>query len=294
MNLSSKNVFIILIFIFLANTGWAHVHWTKLNQADPSLVGLYHFDSDNSQTGQMLHVAEAMPEERGLVIQAPDGEGLSKTQETNGELFAPHALVFHSPQKVESEDVVHGVEGDLTIEFFLRWDPDMTESSIEIGLSAGPKLRITRNVENPSQDQYGIQATHGDFVSAPGFPNWEALGEEEAALGEWRHVGVTIHSTGIHFDESLQHDVYNQGTVARFYWNGHLTGTVPAAVDLTGVRVHDHSPVVINNIAGTITIDEFAVWNTDWSENGANHSPFADGRGIGTFQSHVNSWNLFR
>lgn len=294
MRILNKVLAAFMVSLLLAPICSAHVHWTELNQADPLLAGLYHFDSGNIQAGQLLEVAEGMPTDRGLVIQEPEGDGISNSSDTNGSLFGPNALVFHSAQKAESEAVIHGLDAGLTIEFFLKWDPAMEHSSIEIGLTSGAKLRITRDLNDPSQDQFGIQATHGDFVSASGFPNWEALGEEEAALDEWRHVGVTIHSTGLHFDETLQHDVYNEGSVARFYWNGHLTGTAPATVDLSGVQVHDHSTLIINNIEGTIAIDEIAIWKTDWSNNGENHSPFSDGRGSGTFQSDVKHWAVFR
>jgi hypothetical protein len=137
-------------------------------------------------------------------------------------------------------------------------------------------------------------ATHGTFVSAPGFTNWSDVGDDEAPLGEWIHVAVAIDSTGSTFDVPSNHHKYNPGTVARFYLNGHAVGNAPHTVALDGVLdIHaEGSVLTIRNVSGTANVDEVAIWGVDISAGGSVANPFADGRGAGV-QTAVEHWMLF-
>ncbi|MDX1973475.1 MAG: LamG-like jellyroll fold domain-containing protein, partial [Candidatus Sumerlaeia bacterium] len=185
------------------------------------------------------------------------------------------------------------VDKDLTIEFWLRWDAAPSTSSVEIGLRSGAKLRITRDTVTPANDQFAIFATHGTFVSAPGFTNWDAVGTEEAPLAEWIHVAVAIDSTGSTFDVPTGHHKYNPGTVARFYLNGHAVGSAPHTVPLDGtLDFHSESSLLtIRNLSGSVTIDEVAIWSADLSVGGTVVSPFSNGRGVGV--SSISDWSTF-
>lgn len=284
---------LILFAISFSAPAIAHVHWHRVNDFSPGLtVGLYHFDEHGVSVGQTLKPAPGLPLNRGLLIGAPSGDGLASVHDVPDAIFEPHALHIRSAQIMDSTETVGDLEGDLTIEFWFKWDVDLEYQRVQVGLRSGAKIEIARSTVNPASDVFGIAFVHGDFVSAPGFVNWDEVGEEEAGLGDWRHVAVTIHSTGIHFEAGLGHDVYDPGSVARFWVNGHAVGVHPHTVDIAGKQMHDASRIRIRSLAGPIRIDEVTIWRKDWSENGTVAEPFADGRGEGIPQS-VENWKLF-
>lgn len=290
---SAPRAALLLFAISITAPAFAHVHWHRVNDFSPGLtVGLYHFDEHGVGVGQTLKPAPGLPLNRGLLIGAPSGDGLASIHDVPGSIFEPHALHIRSAQIMDSTETVGDLEGDLTIEFWFMWDVDLEYQRVQIGLRSGAKIEIARSTVNPASDVFGVAFTHGDFVSAPGFVNWDEVGEEEAGLGDWRHVAVTIHSTGIHFEAGLGHDVYDPGSLARFWVNGHAVGEHPHTVDIAGMQMHDASRIRIRSLEGPIRIDEVTIWRKDWSENGTVPEPFADGRGEGIPQT-VENWSLF-
>lgn len=272
--------FAALALVALAAPVRAHVDWTRVNDVDPDTLGIYHFSDEAADAGLVQPTHPCMDGCLGLVIGAPGGDPMTLVHDTPKAIFDPHAARFASAQTLDSTCSV-AADGDVTIEFWFKWDASRAASSFEVGLRSGAKIRVTRDEANPAGDQFGVQGTHGDYRSSPGFTNWAVVGDEEASFGEWRHIGLTIHSTGVSFDETLAHDVYNPGTVARLYYNGHATGDAPHTIDLGGFQVHADSRLRVNNLSGVAYVDEFTVWKRDWSDNGANLAPFADGRGSG-------------
>ena len=264
----------------------AHVHWTQTNNINSSTVGLYHFD-DASTTIAMP--ALGLPPDLGFTVFSGSTPFMSPVSDTPGSIFAPQGLSLPATQTLRTTSTVGGLDGDLTIEFWFKWAPTLNAAQLEIGLRSGARILLSRDQLNPSNDKFGVAGTHGSFVSAPGFTNWTAMSEDEAALGEWRHLALTVHSTGLHYDTLSGHDVYNAGTVGRLYYNGHAVGSYPFTFDLSGLQVHDASGLTIIMTGAGMTIDEMAVWKYDWSQNGAIANPFANGRG----NAAVNDWQMY-
>ena len=293
----------------------AHITWTQVNTNDYRALGMYHLNDTVFTTGSVLAVDTGWSTNRNLVIQAPTGSGFSSAV-SGPEAFFGTALRMNGAQRADSTfnfgyddpayvgpdtngalpgDNTLGpdlVDKDQTIEFWLKWDDAPTSSSVEIGLRSGSKLRVTRDTLTPANDQFAIFATHGTFVSAPGFTNWFDVGDDEAPLNEWIHFAVAIDSTGSTYDVLSGHYRYNGGTVARFYLNGHEVGTAPHTVSLAGsLDFHSESSLLtVRNISGVVTIDEVAVWGVDLSDAGVAANPFANGRGNGN--AAVRGWDL--
>lgn len=305
-----------LAALALSQPALAHVTWTQVNQYDSTAIAMYHLNDTDTTTGQVLDVAPGWTAPRNLVIAAPTtGPGFASAA-SGPEAFFGTALRLNGAVRADSTynagyddpayvgpdtngtlpgDNTNGpdlVDKDLTIEFWLKWDPAPSASSIEVGLRSGSKLRITRDTVTPANDQFAVFATHGTFVSAPGFTNWVAVGEEEAPLDEWIHVAVAIDSTGSTFDVPSGHHKYNAGSVARFYLNGHAVGAAPHTAALDGaLDFHSESSLLtIRSLSGAVTIDEVAIWGTDLSVAGTVAGPFANGRGSGV--SSVRDWSL--
>jgi hypothetical protein len=267
----------------LSGASWApaHVDWTQVNQPDPQTLALFHFDEHHHD---LFVNEEGLAPSFDLHVSAPSGEEFGfEHKDLPDAIFAPHAIHFRSAQRAESSAEAAGVDGDLTIEFWFQWDPALTTQRIEVGFAESLRLVIARDASNPANDLFGVAGAepHGDFRSAPGFVDWPTVGSEEASLGEWRHVAVAIHSTGLVHDMGLDHDVYAAGSRGRFYLNGHLTGVSETVLDIEGMRGHEHSTLVIDNKEGLFYIDEATFWTKDWSDNGAVGFPFGDGRGAG-------------
>lgn len=278
--------------ILIPVSAWAHVNWTRINDVDPDIVALYHMDGHDTAVGDELPVASPLPAGLNLVVGPTTGSGAFAEHDTAGAIFGPHALGMSSTQNFESTAVVLGASNDTTIEFWFKWDDTVTSQTLTAGYRRAAKIMIARDTLNPANDRFGIQFVHGDYVSAPGFTNWAEV-SGEADLGEWHHVAATIHSTGTNYDSGLGHDVYNSGSVARMYLNGHATGMAPHTIDITGKQLHDDSRIRIVNTNGTVYIDEFTIWAKDWSENGAEDHPFDDGRGSGNLNSSVKGWEAY-
>lgn len=284
-----------VVLLLLAANASAHLHWTQVNSIDPDQFGLYHFDDATAAVGEVLDVPAGINASRGLTIGAltPPGAGMSISTNLPDTFFGPGSLRLDGTQRADSSFVIpSGAAGDTTVEFWLKWDAAPSASDVQIGLRSSAKLRIVRDTATPANDKFGLLATHGDYVSAPGFTDWTAVGTEEAPLDEWIHFAVTVHSTGFTYDSVAGHDRWNAGSTARFFLNGHEVGAAPHSVSVAGMQVHDDSKITVNNISGAVTIDEVAVWGIDMSVNGTATAPFANGRGSGI--SGVSDWALFR
>lgn len=278
--------------MILAAPAAAHVHWTRVNDVDPLIAALYHFDTSDTAVNDVLPVAAPLASDLGLVVEATTGTGTFAVADVSDSIFGPNAIRLESTQDLRSAGTIADTDGDLTIEFWFKWDPTVTAQTVTVGLQSTAKLVIARDTATPANDRFGIEFTHGDYVSAPGFVDWPTVGLEEASLGEWRHYAVTIHSTGMTFDAVSGHDKYNPGSTATIWLNGHATGSHPHSVSIEGMQAHDASRVRIRNTGGIVYIDEFAIWKHDWSGNGTVANPFANGRGEG-LPSSVETWDAF-
>lgn len=320
MTTRSKNLLALLAaattFLFIPTLSQAHVTWTQVNQLDPNAIAQYHLDDSVFATTSPLIVGSGFNNDRHLIIQAPtSGPGFSSV--AGPESFFATALRLDGTQRADSlanfgydnpsyvgpdlngalpGDNNNGpdlVDKDLTIEFWIKWDDAPTSSSVEVGFRSGSKLRISRDTVNPANDEFGILATHGTYVEAPGFTDWVTVGDEEAPLNEWIHFAVAIDSTGSTYNSLTGHYEYNAGTVARFYLNAHAVGVAPHTVPLDGLLdFHSESSLLtIRNVSGVASLDEVAIWRVDLSEAGTALSPFSNGRGLGV--SAVSNWEAF-
>lgn len=260
----------------------AHVHWTQRNNVTADTVALYHFSDTNTTVA-----APASPLAQGLGLTVFSGAtSLVPVADTPGAIFNPQGLNLPATQTLRATDTASAVDGDITIECWFKWSTGVTSATLDIGLQSGAKIRIARDASTPANDKFGVAGTHGSFIPVPEFTNWTDVGEEEAGLNEWRHLGLTIHSTGIYYDAVANHDRYSTGTVGRMFLNGHVTGAAVHTIDLSGLKVHDASGITIIMTGGGMVVDELAVWRKDWSANGATPNPFANGRG----GAAVNDW----
>lgn len=260
----------------LCTLAHAHVHWTQTNNINSNTVALFHFD-DASTTAAMP--AAGLAPDLGFTVYTGSAAFLSPVTDTPGSIFLPQALNLPATQTLRTTTSVSGLDGDLTIETWFKWQPSLAACSLDIGLQSGAKIRIVRDTLNSANDRFGISGTHGSYITAPGFTNWAAMGDEEASLGEWRHLALTVHSAGIHYDPVAAHDVYSTGTIGRLYYNGHAVGSFPYEINLSGLQVHAASRLTIVVTGGGMALDELTVWKQDWSDNGTVPNPFSNGRG---------------
>jgi hypothetical protein len=178
----------------------------------------------------------------------------------------------------------------------LKWPTGFDSASLTFGFRSGARILVTRDVNNPANDRFGVAATHGSYVSAPGFTNWVDVGTEEAPIGDWIHVAVTLSvEDPIYFEPATNHDHYTTGTLARFFLNGHLVGsTNNTAVNVGGVaglQLHNPSRVRVGTLSGgNVLVDEVAIWNRDWSANGTVLNAFDNGRVI---PAAVQDWAMY-
>lgn len=312
--------------MILAAHAAAHVTWTQTNLYHPDALAVWNLNDSSFNTGESLATVAGYPSVNGLEILT--GTGTMSSSTSTPEPFFGTSLRIEGPLRADTFNENFGywdrdplqpqdnpqapapgnnnlgpdlVTGDLTIEFWLKWDPAPSASSVEVGFRRGSRLRITRDTATPANDQFAVVATHGTIVSAPGFTNWVDVGTEEAPLDEWIHFAISIDATGNYYDATpgITHHFYDTGSVARFYINGHAVGTAPHTVALNGnpsstnnLQIHgEYSKLTINNISGNVTIDDVAVWAADLSEAGTIANPFANGRG--NVASSVEMWHVF-
>ena len=232
MTINLRSILVSSAMLAAAQPALAHVTWTQPNQFDATAIAMYSLEESTLSTAAFLAPKAGWGSERNLVIQAPTGTGFS-TVATSAYGFLGNALRMDGAQRADTLNIVGGnfgyddpsytgpdlngtlpgdnelgpnlVDKDLTIELWLRWDAAPSASSIEIGFRSGSKLRITRDTVTPANDQFALFATHGTFVSAPGFTNWVDVGDDEAPLGEWIHFAVAIDSAGSTFDVPSGH-----------------------------------------------------------------------------------------
>jgi len=276
---------LVVIITSLVVPAYAHVHWNRVNGVDPETIALYHFENASAQVAPP---SENLAPNLGLTVFS--GASITSTIDTPDTIFQPNALTLDATQTLRTTATVTDLAGDLAIEFWFKWAPDMTSSTLEVGLSSGARLMIARDTANPANDRLGVAGTHGSYMSAPGFTNWADFGEEEASLNEWRHLALSIHSTGIHFDQAAAHDVYSTGTTGLVMYNGHPVGFTPFSFNLSGLRVHDASRLTVVMRGAAIAIDELTIWRRDWTENGTKLDAFSNGRGG---QTRVSGWEIY-
>ncbi|CAN5492379.1 hypothetical protein BH09SUM1_BH09SUM1_00200 [soil metagenome] len=303
MNFASNAQRIIAAALILAASqgASAHVIWTQGNSIDPDCRALYHFTAASTNVGD--HILPASPEpstEEFVVAAATAGPGASLSTDTAFAFLGTNSLKLQGTQTIDTQGNVLGgnlgqsylSSNDSTVEFWFKWDVTTPSQTLRVGLSRTAKILIVRDNATPANDRFGIEFTHSDFVSAPGFTNWGAADPDEAALGDWHHAAFTIHSTGITFDSLDGHDKFNAGSTAIIWLSGHPQGASPFTVSVTGMRAHDASKVRIQTDGtSAVFIDELTIWSKDLSNNGALLTPFANGRGTGS--SPMRDWAAY-
>jgi len=259
----------------IVSTASAHVHWTRSNSVDPATIALYHMDN---VTTVSIPAAAPLSSDRGLQKSSLSDQ-LTTTSDTAWPFFQPASLQTSGQQVLLSGYAHPGCTGDLTIECWFKWTSDLTSSSLEIGFQSAARLRLVRDEANHANDRLELAGIHGTRAPHPEFPGWDEIGPEEASLDTWRHLGITIHSTGATFDASRGAYVYDPGSVARIYLNGHRLGVNTTTISLTGLQVQQVSNLTMTASGNGLVVDEVTIWSKDWSENGNVTSPFSNGRG---------------
>ena len=324
-----------------AAVSFAHVTWTRLNAPDPTNFAVYHLDDVGPFTDGSIVASSQHNSVFDLVVD-PTFIGTG-TVTSSAETFSvppvsgnTGSLTFSGLVNTTIPSTAAGVLtpnfNDNTVEFWFKWPvPFTTPQEVRVGSSAGAKILIKRDPVTPANDRFGLVFSHGDTVSAPGWVNGTTTWADfptEAPLGDWIHVAVATDSTGVESTSAaaiaLGHELYQPGTRAWIYVGGHKWGLAPndfidlgnnTEVDPTnypsgrGIRTHDAARIRIENITGTIQIDELTVWGTDLSNAGtavgtsvtpSSPTPpypagpffgFGDGKGSGT--ASVTNWSMF-
>src|SRR5690606_9594178 len=98
------------------------------------------------------------PTPRELRIQAPTAGGNSLTTSTDVaySVLGPHSVRFNDRQTLLTLEDFSETVLDCTIEVWIKWSPDMTASTLQVGANAGPKLLIARDNLNSLNDRFGI------------------------------------------------------------------------------------------------------------------------------------------
>jgi len=287
-----------ILVIAMPEVAKGHIDWTRANDIDPDCIALYHIESNQVQQGMQVGVSAGLSAGRSLVILPPAGVAASVSADVAQSIFFPYSFRFNSIQELRSAELIgsglnESITEHLSIEARFKWHAGMTSSTLIFGLADGPKLQISYYPGKPDDDRFGIATASGDYRSAPQFINWIPLIEHDGGIGVWSHAGLCIHSTGVSYSTERQSLVYNAGSLARFYVNGHLVGDFSvSALDIAGMAIAETSAIIIQCAAGShVSFDEFTVWSRDWSDNGEEFSPFRDGRGSGI--SGVEEWMIY-
>lgn len=275
MRVHATATMIFSVVLLCTNAGAHAINWDRVNAVDADTLALYHFDN---ATADLAPVES--PLNAGLDL-APSSAlaPITVSSDVVSGIFAPQSIRLMTTQTLQSTSALTDVSGDLTIEFWFKWLPTMTSSTLQVGLGSGARVLLARDVLYPVNDRFGVGGGHGTFRSAPGFVDWPSVGEEHADLNTWYHIGLAIHSTGIVYDEVSGHDAYAAGSVARMYLHGHAVGIPVTEIDLGGMQVHNSSRVTVRIAGAGVALDELAIWKKDWTANGTNPDPFGDGRG---------------
>ncbi|MCC6547811.1 hypothetical protein IT570_11655 [Candidatus Sumerlaeota bacterium] len=322
----------------------AHVTWTRLNLPDPTNFAVYHLD-DTGPFPDGATVASSQQNAIFDLIVDPTFVG-GGTVTSSSETFTVPAisndsgtnagsLIFSGTVNTTIPSTAAGVLtpnfNDNTVEFWFKWPvPFTTPQEVRVGGSAGAKIIIKRDPVTPANDRFGLLFSHGDTVPAPGWVNGTTTWNDfptEAPLGDWIHVAVATDSTGVETSSpaavALGHELYQSGSRAWIYVSGHKFGTTPDFIDLgnnldvdpvnyptgRGIRTHDAARFRIDNVTGTIQIDELTIWATDLSNQGtaigtavtpSTPTPpyaagpfFGFGNGKGNGVASVGDWSMY-
>lgn len=286
----------------LAGSAVAHHNYTRPNVGDASrMLALYHFDNEPGTVGSEFS-SPGFATPRGLRVSTPTAGGatLTTTTDVAYPVLGPNSVQFNGRQSlVTTESFAETIE-DCTIEFWIKWRPEMTSSTLLVGANAGPKVMITRDNTNSLNDRFGIQTAHGDFRSAPDFGDWTEW-ESEPSTNGWWVVAMAIHSTGVDVEEDdhgHEDAVYKAGSYAIFFVNNHPVGlwggdgAFLGKVDISGMALHDHSNLYVRCEEGAgVMVDDFIWWKEDLTRDGTElFDLFTNGRGEA---SGVDQWGLY-
>lgn len=284
----------------------AHVNWTQDNGPHPDLVAHYQF----SETGPLTTNTQAVQPSAGLsanlaLVPANPSPASPLIAQTSTDILSsvlgPRSLELRSTQNLDSTATLgelSATSGPITMEGWIKWPSNFTSGTVTFGLRSGVRIQVTRDLSNPANDRFGLAATHGSYVSAPGFTNWAAVGSEEAPLNEWIHVAAALTPAGDYYEAATGHDHYTTGTVARMFLNGHIFGTEPNTTlsigGLAGLQWHDPTRVRVGGTlpsGSSILVDEVSIWNRDWTQNGTVLNAFNNGRQTGP--AGVEDWTTY-
>jgi len=262
--------------------------WTRVNTVTDGMIGLYHFTNPNTEPFQVLEAADGLPGNVDLIVQEPtEGTGVVASSDVPSALFAPFSLELNGVQRIQTLDAQSNpaVSGSHSAEIWFKWDELTASSSFTFGFGGGASALVTRDTNNPANDQFGVRSGHGDYLPLQGFTNWSTW-SVSVPLGEWHHVAYAIESPGSVPGEG-DHNIYLPGSVMRLWINNVLVGTV----DISGEENHQAARPNIRTFGGSkLYVDEFVLWDHDVSNSGTNVAPFADGRGN---PASVKDWQFF-
>lgn len=283
---------------------FGHHNYTVPNVADPQrMLALYHFDNEAGGIGTLFD-SPGFATPGGLRVATPSAGGTSLTTSTDVSypVLGPNSITFNDRQSLITDvDFAETVE-DCTIEFWIKWKPGMTSSTLLVGANAGPKVCITRDNSNSLNDGFGILTAHGDFRSAPGFTDWTEWDSEPTTNGWWV-MGMAIHSEGTTTmsDPNTGHEdeVYLPGSFAIFFVNDHVVGDYNAQseflgkVDISGMKLHDRSNLYVRCDAGRgVMLDDFIFWKEDLTQGGTVLNELFD-NGRGDAASGIADWVIY-
>jgi hypothetical protein len=289
----------------VASMAPAHVNWTQANGPHPDLVAHYQFSEAGVLTVNQQSVAPGPGLSPNLALvpatPSPTTAPIAATStDILSSVLGPRSLQFNSTQVLDTTPTLgnlSGTTGPLTIEGWFKWPTGFTSGTVTFGFRSGLRIQISRDTSNPANDRFGLAATHGSYVSAPGFTNWVDVGVNEAPIDEWLHVAATVTPLGTYFEPSTNHDHYTTGTVARLFLNGHLFGIQPNTTlnigGVAGLQWHDPTRVRVNAVlpvGGSILVDEVSIWKRDWSQNGTVLNAFNNGR---SQPAAVHDWAIY-
>jgi hypothetical protein len=315
-----------LALVSAATVANAHVDWTRLNDADPTNYAVFHLDETGPfADGAFINVTGS--QFAGFSMQVDPTFVDAGTVTSSADIF--DTIVGNSGSIIVDGDVLVVSPAatqvpspnyrDVSFEFWFKWDAPFTVAQdVRIGARSAAKVLIKRDPTTPTNDRFGLSFAHNDFVPIPGWVNGVTTWADftEATIGDWHHIGVVTDSAGMETTSSnavtLAHELYDAGSKAWVYFNGHKAVIGTPAIDYIdlannsdvvgdpggtlprGIRAHEGTRFQIDNRAGSFKLDELTFWAVDLSAGatvaGTNVAVFGDGKGTGV--ATVGDWSL--
>lgn len=287
--------------------------WNSPNIPTPDLVALYGFSAETSaslpatpRTGvlegtMVTHQLNHPSLDQNLTLEhynlaAATVGKMDLSGDVLTDVLAPASLALDGDIQFRGSEIIPDANmKDLTVEAWIKWDDFATSSDLRLG-TGDRALRLIRNAADPSVDAIGLQGSHGVWRPHPGFTGWDQL-PSAVSDGQWFHVAMVIHNTGMHDHEGHWH--YNEGSFAMIFVNGKLIGQGTGAdrIDISenyeDLVFHASDRIALWQTAGDsrILVDEFTIWQRYFTQGGTVlNGLFSDGRGG---PAAVSGWTLY-